>query len=173
VGDPISPVIPEAAASTPVAPDTQRIRSLETLRDSHERQLEDLHADIARLRSENDALRNRVSTLEARIPRVASPELPWALLNPLGVNVTWTPAFAGHVRSIARDGGLGAEVHKKIEAALADPTGYGKEMGGARKGQRGAYVANNYRLVWSATEDEIRFILCVSKEDPEYSPHGA
>lgn len=34
-------------------------------------------------------------------------------------------------------------------------------------------VANNYRLVWSVEGKTVRFVLIVSKEDPEYSPHGA
>ena len=42
-----------------------------------------------------------------------------------------------------------------------------------RLGQRGAYVARNFRLVWALEGDAVRFVLCVSKEDPEYSPHGA
>jgi hypothetical protein len=138
-----------------------------------------LRDDLAQALQEQQRLRDalhvaeeRIGELEGLVPTLHLKELPWPLQNPKGWEVEVAPRFAHDAATVARDGSLAHEVRKKMEAVLLAPEEYGKDMRGERKGQRATYVARNYRLVWSV-EGRVRFVLVVSKEDPEYSPFGA
>lgn len=139
--------------------------------------MEDLREEVRHL---NDALREakgelkrlRAAGRQPAVPLAQVAGLPWPLENlkrhPVGIG----ERFTDELQRVARDGSLAADVRTKMEAVLEAPETYGKEMRGARKGQRACYVANNYRLVWSVSQRTARYVFVVSKEDPEYSPHG-
>lgn len=137
-----------------------------------------LHEENRRLNAALRESKDQIRMLEGATNRVLPDTtsvagLPWPLENPNGWNIELSDRFVDDIRKVARDRGLAEEVRNKMEAALLDPVEYGKPMRGARKGQNNARVANNYRLVWSVEGRTVRFVLIVSKEDPEYSPHGA
>lgn len=156
----------------------ERIRELEDHIDAIEQRNEELEEEVRRLNAAVRAQAERLRKLQdatastaARLERI--PGIPWPLENPEGYDVELSERFADDLARVARDGSLAEEVRKKMENALRHPEQYGKEMRGARHGQRCCYVARNYRLVWSVDGQTVRFVLIVSKEDPEYSPHGA
>lgn len=185
-GDPIERPRPERPALPPPElpivvrkkrPE-DRLHELEELLDAVEQRNEELEEENRRL---NAALRAQADQLRRLENRPARPNermtslvgLPWPLENPDDREIELSDRFADDVATIARDRSLSEEVRKKMENALRHPEDYGKDMRGARKGQRACYVARNYRLVWSLEGRKVRFVLIVSKEDPEYSPHGA
>lgn len=185
-GEPIERPRPEPAPiALPEIPATprrkrpeERIEELESMLDAVEQRNEELEEENRRLNAALRAQAERLRKLEGagpkqsvRMTQVAG--LPWPLENPDGRAIELSERFADDVATIARDGSLADEVRKKMESALRHPEDYGKDMRGARKGQRACYVARNYRLVWSLEGRKVRFVLIVSKEDPEYSPHGA
>ena len=185
-GEPIERPRPQPAALPPIElpvvarrkTPQERLQELEEVLDALEQRNEELEEENRRL---NTALRvqvERLRKLEGSAPKSNArpthvPGIPWPLENPEGYTVELSDRFANDVATVARDAGLADEVRKKMESALRHPEDYGKDMRGARKGQRACYVARNYRLVWSVEGRKVRFVLIVSKEDPEYSPHGA
>lgn len=173
------PQLPKRPTSLDRIEDLQR--ALEDAND--ERQ--ELHVENAALREENRRLNAALRAAKERIrahkggPKGEDPThvridgLPWPVSNPIGLPVRLSDVFPEQARKVARDGSLGDELRNKMETVLEAPEDYGKPMRGARKGQRSCHVSHNYRLVWSVEGEAVRFVLIVSKEDPEYSPHGA
>lgn len=156
----------------------ERLQELEEVLDVLEQRNEELEEENRRLNAALRAQSERLRKLEGSAPAPSArvthvPGIPWPLENPDGYSIELSDRFAHDVATVARDGSLADEVRKKMESALRHPEDYGKDMRGARKGQRACYVARNYRLVWSVEGRKVRFVLIVSKEDPEYSPHGA
>lgn len=189
-------VLPEAGehiTRTKVTPTPVSVRiPAAPRRPNAEGRLATLEEEVASLRDENELLRDevrnlndairaakqeleaaRASSQRPSVPVTQFEHLPWALENPNRHPVELAEHFIDQIERVARDGSLAEDVRRKMEAVLEKPEDYGKDMRGARKGQRACYVANNYRLVWSVNGRTVRFILIVSKEDPEYSPHGA
>ena len=99
--------------------------------------------------------------------------LPWKVENPNHTLLITAPSFVDGLRLLEKDGNLKIDFDSKLRAVLFDPEGYGKWLRGARKGQKCAYVANNYRLVWTPVDGGVRLELFCSKEDRRYSPFGA
>lgn len=156
----------------------ERVHELEEHIDALEERNEELEEENRRLNAALRAQAERLRRLEGNTPRTnvrmtSVPGIPWPLENPDDYSIELSERFADDVATVARDGSLADEVRKKMESALRHPEDYGKDMRGARKGQRACYVARNYRLVWRVEGRKVRFVLIVSKEDPEYSPHGA
>jgi vacuolar-type H+-ATPase subunit F/Vma7 len=156
----------------------ERLRELEEHIEAIEQRNEELEEENRRLNAALRAQAERLRALESPPARSATelltiPGIPWPLENAEGYDVELGDLFSADLAKVARDGGLADEVRKKMESVLRHPEDYGKDMRGARHGQRACYVARNYRLVWSVEGKKVRFVLIVSKEDPEYSPHGA
>lgn len=189
-------ILPEAGEPIPIPKLVTQPRNIPVLDSpralTSQEQIEELERELAREHEEVEDVREEVRHLNATlreakeelkrlrgaarqpaVPTTQVPDLPWPLENPKRHPVELGERFSDQLQRVARDGSLAADVRTKMEAILEAPTTYGKEMRGARKGQRACYVANNYRLVWSVSGRTVRFVLVVSKEDPEYSPHGA
>lgn len=191
-GDPLpfpKEVMPSRPFTLPELPkqptSLDRIEDLQRALEGANSERQELHVENSFLREENRRLNAALRAAKERIraleggPKAEDPTyvriegLPWPVSNPVGLPVRLSDVFPEQARKVARDGSLGDELRNKMETVLEAPEDYGKPMRGARKGQRSCHVSHNYRLVWSVEGDAVRFVLIVSKEDPEYSPHGA